>query len=86
MNILALYQVYPDKQYSTFDSIPYGAFIEPFYGGDNVHELVLMSDYDFRDRIQNHTKLIVNGRTDLKPLFFKSRKLAEQYVNELLGI
>jgi len=86
MKILALYQVYPDKKYNTFDSIPYGAFIEPFYGGDNVHELVLMTDYDFRDRINNHMTLINNGRTDLKPLFFNSRKLAEKYVNELISM
>ncbi len=85
MNILALYRVYPDKEYSTFADIPYGAFIEPFYGGDNVHELVLVTDYDFRERLHSHTMLIkCGGRTDLKPLVFRSRELAQKYVNELV--
>ena len=84
MKIICVYRLHPNKEYKIFDIIPYGAFIAPFYGGDSIHHLVLNTDYDFRNCLENHMDLKLNHRrNDLAPLFFNSAKEAEQYANEV---
>ena len=80
MNIIAIYPLNNDK-HGYFDIIPVGVFISPFYAGDNIHHLTLDTDMDFRDRLHNHHKLISNGRTDLKPIVFRTMQEAEIYAN-----
>ena len=82
MKIIAIYPL-DDKKHGYFDIIPVGVFIEPFYAGDNIHHLVLNTDMDFRDRLKNHHDLIKRGRTDLKPIVFKTMQEAQQYANKV---
>ena len=82
MNIISIYPI-NGKQEGWFKETPMGVFIEPFYGGDNIHHLTLITDWDFRDRLQNHTDLIVKcGRTDMKPLLFDTKQEAEAFAHE----
>lgn len=83
LQIISLYRIDPNKKYGVFDVIPYGVYIAPFYGGDNLHHLTLLTDYDFRERLDNERRLFNSGRADIAPLEFYTHAEAEAYASQI---
>lgn len=83
LDIISMYRLHPEVKYGVFDEIPYGVFISPFYGGDNLHNLTIMTDYDFREQLVNNQRLVNLGRKDIAPVEFSTKEEAEKYANSV---